>query len=460
MKQRVFIECTSTFINGGNSGIQRVVRNLANCGRNLSTKELSIQPIVWTSVGFCQPTSKVKVKPYFLIVLKRKIQRLLHLTSRNTPGRGLLKKPIKWIARKVLSLRQRDSIRKFLTDIPYLLMGLASLPVQLLLGRFIIFHQGDIVVMVDSTWRTQAMLDELFKAQLNSGLVVGVMLHDLFPLELPGTCQEITAKGFVSWFNHVVPRADFFVTNSESTRHSLGRYLVEHTELRPHSYPSGSFRLGAELDPVKSKGKKPDSLQPLWATPGKAILCVGTIEPRKNHNYLLDAYDLMRGRGEDISLVILGRDGWKSKAVVDRIRSHEDFGTRLLHLDNASDRDLAEAFERADCLVCPSVAEGFGLPVAEGLMHGLKVFASDIEVFREIAGANCSYFNLDDPLSLADQLSEWFDYLQQGNSAKSNEAFVWPDWEESSREFVDVVLKLADQSQKPNFELKNKRDGK
>ena len=303
------------------------------------------------------------------------------------------------------------------------------------------------------------MLDQLFKAQLNNGIVLGVMLHDLFPLELQDTCQKITANGYISWFNQVVPRADFFVTNSESTRHSLGRYLDKHGELRPQSYPSGSFRLGAELDIVKSEGDRRDSPQPLWDTSGKAILCVGTIEPRKNHEYLLDAYDLMRERGENVTLILLGRCGWKNEAVLERIRNHDDFGTRLLHLDNASDHDLAEAFDRADCLVCPSLDEGFGLPVVEGLMHGLKVFASDIEVFREIAGENCSYFDLDDPQTLANQLSEWFDYLEQGHSPKSNEIFAWPNWKESSGEFVDVVLRLADQSQKPNFDQNKSVEG-
>lgn len=448
-EQRVFIECTSTFLNGGNSGIQRVARNLANCGGDLSTQELSIRPIVWTGIGFFHPASKLKASPNSSFALKRKILRLLRLFPRllrfvlgKPPGIPLLKKPV----------------RKVLVGIPYLLMGLVTHPVQLLMGKFIKFQQGDIVVMVDATWRTSAMLDELFRAQLENGIIMGIMLHDLFPLELPNTCQAITAEGYISWFNRVVPRADFFVTNSESTRHSLGRYLDEHTDLRPQPYPSASFKLGAELDLVASKRKPSDSLQPVWDTPGKTILCVGTIEPRKNHDYLLDAYDLMRGRGEDISLVILGGNGWKSEAVVERIRGHEDFGTRLLHMDNASDCDLAEAFDRADCLVCPSLAEGFGLPVVEGLIHGLKVFASDIEVFREIAGENCSYFDLDEPVSLANELSGWFSSLRSGKSAKNQGGFSWPDWNESSSEFVDVVLRLADQSQEPNFELKKKRD--
>ena len=106
-------------------------------------------------------------------------------------------------------------------------MGLGSVPTQLLLGRFVSFRHGDIIVLVDSTWRSDAMLDKLFKAQYDQGIKLGAMFHDLFPLLLPDTCEEITTRGYVDWFNRIVPRSDFFVTNSEATRLSLRQYLDE-----------------------------------------------------------------------------------------------------------------------------------------------------------------------------------------------------------------------------------------
>ena len=431
-KQRVFIECTQTFFHGGNSGIQRVVRNLANRGGTFSTDDLEVCPVVWAGFGFCQPRSRIKVKPSLLNKIKKKIQRLLSLVKNILPH---------WIT---------SPVRKSLMNMTYLFIGLTSFPLLILFGDFVRFRKSDIVVMVDSTWRSQPMLDSLFKSQCDSGLILGVMLHDLFPLTLPDTCQEITAKGFVSWFEQVVPRADFFVTNSESTRESLASYLAENRDVRPNPYASGSFRLGAELDLVDSQSKPSPTVQSLWDTPGRAMLCIGTIEPRKNHMYLLDVFDIMRDRDEDVSLIILGRPGWKNEAILDRIRSHKDFDTRLLHLDDATDRDMEEALERSDCLICPSIDEGFGLPVVEGLMHGLKVFASDIGVYREIGGENCSFFDLNEPLSLANQLTDWFGFLHGGKSSERDD-FSWPDWEESTGEFVNLTLDLAAQSQKSRF---------
>ena len=448
---RIYIECTHTFFNGGNSGIQRVVRNLANKGRDLSTKSMIISPIVWTGMGFCQPRARVGIKPYFLYRIKNKIRSVFQLSPEGNPG--FAKRSLRFLAQLFLPSRLRDGIRHFAKEIPYLLLGLGALPSQFLFGRFISFQKRDIVVLVDSTWRTEAMLDALFAAQVEKRIILGVMLHDLFPLLLPDTCQEITAKGFKSWFAQTIPKADFFVTNSESTRHSLLNYLAEHETLRTEPCISGSFRLGAELDNVEGTSPS-DPLQPLWDTPGKAILCVGTIEPRKNHKYLLDTYDIMRNRGENVSLIIVGRVGWKSAATVERIRSHVDFGSRLLHLNNASDHDLAHAIERADCLVCPSYAEGFGLPVVEGMMRGLKVFASDIEVFREIGESQCLYFSLDKPDALANMLTDWFEIIPKSYKLKDLPAFTWPDWKESTQEFVDLTLELAERSQEVSLKFK------
>jgi alpha-1,2-rhamnosyltransferase len=103
---------------------------------------------------------------------------------------------------------------------------------------------------------------------------------------------------------------------------------------------------------------------------------------------------------------------------------------------------LAEAIERCDCLVCPSIAEGFGLPVVEGLMRGNQVFASDIEVFREVGGEHCRYFSLSDPTDLADQLEKWFIEKDRSPNAPRTD-FQWPNWKQSAEELIATILATA-----------------
>lgn len=431
-KPRIFIECTHTFFNGGNGGIQRVVRNLVNHSYGIKITEAEVIPIIWVGLGFCNPNTRISVKPYLLIRIKKRIQQLLYLQSRKT---------------------RIGSLCRFFWELSYFLMGLGYVPAQLLFGRFVSFRDGDIIVLVDSTWRSNAMLDTLFKTQYDHGVKLGVMIHDLFPLLLPDTCEEVTARSFVDWFNKVVHRVDFIVTNSEATRLSLRQYLDENPQLRLHPYSSGSFRLGAELDLANEREKTPLYFKHLWDAPGKAILSIGTIEPRKNYAYILDTFDILRQRDSNVSLIIIGRPGWKNSKILERIRNHRDFGISLLYFDNATDRDLEEAIERADCLVCASIAEGFGLPVVEGLIRGLEVFASEIPSFREIDTGYCHFFNLDSPVTLADQLEEWFAGTRSSKVIATEKEFSWPDWEESTREFIQLTLHLAGSSRPDVKEL-------
>jgi glycosyltransferase involved in cell wall biosynthesis len=78
------------------------------------------------------------------------------------------------------------------------------------------------------------------------------------------------------------------------------------------------------------------------------------------------------------------------------MRRLERAGHPLLHLPGADDRTLEWAYAEAACLVFPSIAEGFGLPIVEALSYGLPVLASDIPVHREVGGAAVEYFPLGD----------------------------------------------------------------
>jgi alpha-1,2-rhamnosyltransferase len=444
--RRVYVECTHTYFAGGNSGIRRVARNLANQSAAVSGPDIQVIPVVWGGIGFFTPKRPLTEAPHFLVGVRRVtayLEYLVGLAYQATPR--VLRRPFTW-AKRLLARRLAGRTEG---DLLYLLLGLSSFPLHFLFGSGVAMRPGDIVVLVDSTWNSRRMLDYLFQARLDAGIRLGVMIHDLFPLTLPETCQRETVEGFTGWFAAVAPTADFFVTNSESTRSSLDAYLQANPHLRPYRWRAGSFRLGAELD-LKGHGKKAaDAGQAIWGTPGYCLLAVGTIEPRKNYALILDAFDRLLARNRPVSLVIVGRPGWKSDAVLERIASHPQLGTALLHLDNASDRDLAQAFERADCLVCASLDEGFGLPVVEGMMHGVPVLASAIPAFREIGGELCRYFPPDDPDRLVELIEAGLDRPERAAAAPARTGFGWIGWEESTRSLASLAVELADGQGRP-----------
>ena len=120
--------------------------------------------------------------------------------------------------------------------------------------------------------------------------------------------------------------------------------------------------LGA--DPV-ARAEQPADAALLASLAGRrVILVVGTLEPRKNHSGLLDAFDRL---GTDSTLVVVGRQGWKADDIAQRIRGHEAFGEALRWPSEVNDATLDALYDLADVVVVPSHAEGYGLPVVEAL---------------------------------------------------------------------------------------------
>jgi alpha-1,2-rhamnosyltransferase len=131
---------------------------------------------------------------------------------------------------------------------------------------------------------------------------------------------------------------------------------------------------------------------------------VGTIEPRKNHALVLDAFERFWAAGGTAALVVIGRRGWQCEATLRRFTALAAAGKPFTHIGDATDADLHYAYRHARCLIFPSVAEGFGLPIVEALAQGLPAIASDIPVHREVGGDLATYIPLGNPGHLAELL--------------------------------------------------------
>lgn len=110
------------------------------------------------------------------------------------------------------------------------------------------------------------------------------------------------------------------------------------------------------------------------------VLFVGTIEPRKNLDRLLDAWPTVSVELGAATLVVAGRPGWAGASTVDRLRT-----TTMVRWLSPGDRLLAALYKSAEALVLPSLYEGYGLPLIEAADAGLPIACSDIPVFREVA---------------------------------------------------------------------------
>ncbi|MCP3878483.1 MAG: glycosyltransferase family 4 protein [Sulfitobacter sp.] len=141
------------------------------------------------------------------------------------------------------------------------------------------------------------------------------------------------------------------------------------------------------------------------------LLMVSTIEPRKNHVRLLEAWEWVRRKLPDLKLVVVGSLGWNHGPILQKMKKWKQRGD-LFHLSNVPTADLRLLYSNASAAVCPSVAEGFDMSGIEAMMCATPVIASDIPVHRENYGEAALYFN---PYS-TDDLAKTINYLISGGT--------------------------------------------
>ncbi len=257
--------------------------------------------------------------------------------------------------------------------------------------------EGDILLLLDAAWNEAALYPPAMRRVKAAGGINVVAIYDILPLLHPPLFNMKVGGDFARWFDEIVRAADAAIAISRSTAESVVDYLSAAPSGRP--LPVGWWPLGADF--AKTAGGAPGAKARSIAEGQPYFLSVGTLEPRKAYPTALGAFERLWAKGCDIGYTIVGRPGWNTTALQERLRGHPEAGRRLNWLDQASDADLHLLYEKARGTVNASVAEGFGLPVVEAAMHGVPVIASDIPIFREVGGSGARYFGLLDPESLA-----------------------------------------------------------
>jgi glycosyltransferase involved in cell wall biosynthesis len=165
---------------------------------------------------------------------------------------------------------------------------------------------------------------------------------------------------------------------------------------------------------------------------------VGTLEPRKGHEEVLDTFDQLWREGQDVNLVIVGKRGWLVDALVDRLKIHPELRSRLFWLEGISDQYLESVYVASDCLIAASYGEGFGLPLIEAAQHKLPIIARDISVFREVAGEYAYYFGQSKSNTLSRAVKDWLG-LRKSNKHPSSEGLQWLSWSISARNLARLL---------------------
>lgn len=258
-----------------------------------------------------------------------------------------------------------------------------------------------------------------------------VTVHDLTYRRFPELLQKETLENLESHMLRELTRADAVLCVSEATR----RDLLEYYDIAP----SRAVTILSGLAPVEVAGA------PRVDLPAKYILFVSTIEPRKNVATLISAFEKVCERGEyDGDLVLVGRIGWKSDDVVDRL-DRSRWKDRIHHLDYVSREKLAALYANAQLFVFPSIYEGFGFPLLEAMAHGIPSIAARSSSLPEVGGDAALYF---DPLNveaLAARIAEVAssEELRADLSERGRRQAAKFRWSDTAKATGDVLERVA-----------------
>ncbi len=212
------------------------------------------------------------------------------------------------------------------------------------------------------------------------------MVHDLIPSDYPEYARPKESEKHLRRLETVARLADGVLVPSESVKRGLLPHLRQAG--RAH-VPIEVVRHGVHLRQAATSPPAPGA-KPYF-------VCLGTIEPRKNHLLLLNIWRrLAEQHGENAPrLILIGRRGWENENVIDMIERCPALRDTVEEYDALPDAPVSQLILGARALLFPSFAEGFGLPLAEALALGVNVICSDIPVFREVGGDAPEYL---DPL--------------------------------------------------------------
>lgn len=266
-------------------------------------------------------------------------------------------------------------------------------------------------------------------------------VHDLLPVTNPEWFTDRNVIRFRQWISVIGRLAEGFFCNSAVTEASLRYYL--RVRGRPDcDYWTHVLPLGHEVTAPRFSARvmSEHARRCIDRLNGvRFILVVGTIEPRKGHEDILDAFELLWRKRRDVRLVLVGRPGWNTKALQARLRSHPLLENMLYWFDDLNDDGLERLYCHCEGVVSPSLSEGFGLPVAEALARKRPVLARDIPAYRERSHPALSYFNAEcSSIALAERLDEWL----AGLSRLSVDWGRVPTWTETCAQITGRLTSL------------------
>lgn len=262
-------------------------------------------------------------------------------------------------------------------------------------------------------------------------------IHDIIPVTEKNLFDISEFK-----FKHLIRQAfqfsDAIMTPSKKTVDDIINYIISDDDIKVGKSLKLGFNYHGADFANKQIGKNSDRLCDVLDK--TYFLMVGNVEIRKNHLFVLNAFEKLWSQGIDVTLCIAGRIGWKIDPFLAKLKNHPERDKRLFFINGPTDGELAHLYTNAYCLIFASMGEGFGLPIVEAAHYKVPLLLSDITIFREIAGQHARYFSLEDESYLVKAIIDFHRDVDTGVMKEDSSQIKDLTWLQSAKNLLDDII--------------------
>ena len=303
--------------------------------------------------------------------------------------------------------------------------------------------QGSVFFDLDAAWMCRVKRSWLLPQLKKQGARIVAHIYDIISVTHPQYCLQRGVYNFMDYIGAHLEYADEIIVNAKATVEELEKLTDRLGIPLP---PCHVVPLGADFGKreIVSDEEVPDELVRIVKS-APYLLMVGTVEPRKNHKLLLEAYDA-RLKALGYHVIFAGYMGWNMEAFAQRLHRHPDFRTGIFHLEGLNDTAISYLYQHAKFLVFCSYTEGYGLPVIEAILRGVPTLAADIGVLREVGQEYCVWFEQDRVEDLCEKVSYLHDHPDAYEAQKRKLAqYKTPGWGNCAKRMEDILFGQTDE---------------
>lgn len=282
-------------------------------------------------------------------------------------------------------------------------------------------------------WASPTTVSCLWNAKQN-GARTGFLCFDLIPLRNPEFCSPALSSLFVSSINSICSIVDFIITISHHVKVDVDSYLSQ----LGISMPVVAVPLAHEIKLQSSDTQIDHDTHLLMERP--YVLFVSTIEVRKNHAYAFRVWQRLYERNPQLTpdLIFVGRKGWLVNDLMEQMNSTNWLNGKIKVVHDLADSQLIHLYKQCLFTIYPSLAEGWGLPVAESLMfHKLSIVSNNTSL-PEVGGDFVHYIDSDNVSEGVDTIAKLLENPDRIQSAEQHirEKFKPRLWADVGRDML------------------------